>query len=78
MVSARLRATIGSPAGATVSVNLSAADDVGNFLIPDLEGGSIANVGQFTQMTAIDNTISDVYLNMIGPANSHISPSSTG
>ena len=61
----------GSPLGATVDVDLAAADDVGNFVIADPDGGDIANVGQFTQVTALDDSLSDVLLNMTGPSDGH-------
>ncbi|MCB1077315.1 MAG: DUF4347 domain-containing protein, partial [Verrucomicrobiae bacterium] len=62
----------GSPAGAVVSVNLAAADDVGSFVINDPDGNNvISNIGQFTQMTAVDSSVSDVLLNMAGVNDNH-------
>ena len=61
-----------SPAAATVSVDLAAPDDVGAFIILDPDGGNnIADIGQFTQVTALDTTISEVLLNMTGAASGH-------
>jgi len=63
---------IGSPTGAVVSNNPLAIDGVGNFVQTDPDGNnSLSNISQFDQALAIDNTISDVFLNMTGPIHDH-------
>ncbi|MDJ0706215.1 MAG: Ig-like domain-containing protein, partial [Leptolyngbyaceae cyanobacterium MO_188.B28] len=61
-----------SPAGSVVSVDTSTANDIGNFVLTDPDGSNdLNNLVQFTQVTAIDNTLSDVLVNMTGEINNH-------
>ncbi|MDB9529489.1 DUF4347 domain-containing protein, partial [Oscillatoria sp. CS-180] len=61
-----------SPAGSVVSVDTSTANDIGDFVLTDPDGSNdLNNLVQFTQVTAVDDTLSDVLVNMEGENNGH-------
>ncbi|MEO1351536.1 MAG: DUF4347 domain-containing protein, partial [Cyanobacteria bacterium J06635_15] len=61
-----------SPAGSVVSVDPNASDGIGDFVVTDPDGSNtLSNLVKFTQVTSIDNTLSDVLVNMSGATDGH-------
>ena len=62
-----------SPAGAVVSVDPTAPDGIGDIVIPDPDNPALSTdiIDSFSQVLDIDNTLSDVLLNLTGPINNH-------
>lgn len=61
------------PSAAVVSVNTANPDGVGQFVVvdPDDPTAPITRVGQFTQVTSVDSTLSDVLTNIKGIEDGH-------
>jgi hypothetical protein len=63
---------LGSPTAAVVSPDLSHPRGIGDFVLTDPDGNNdINNIGSFNQLLAVDNSTSDVLLNMAGPIDNH-------
>ncbi len=63
---------LGTPTGAVVSVDPSDPWGVGDFVLNDPDGNNNTNnIGTFNQVLAVDNSISDVLLNMAGAIDNH-------